>query len=815
MKFKFLHKYCSLFVICTVILSCFGYTASAVVGTDSEVGGTWTIPGDSSVEKGNGNVFKDTAASDNEIQEFKYTFSGSADKQYILDMSFSIDGKIYGGAGNILYINDASGNVLGTLYTTWTGQFFFTRMPNSSENALCAVDGCGVKAKYDKTHDISGVKFNLTDPAVGKFYPVADNKYAVRLYVDNTNDYFTVGIKDVTRGDTDFTYAEHKTNTTDAKAHPFRFSMGAEDVFSSVLLTTPYLQKDSSFTVHDFKIRECYNPEIIDASIGNGDEDVATNTSVVLTADNPVTSGLDRIKIYADDVLQSFDSAPFTLSADKMTLTYTGSLAYETEYKIEIPQGNLESDGMTFMPYSLMFTTQSAPENFFDGFDSGSVSADWDLDADNNGVSAKLDNGILKVSPEARAIEQMTFKPGGNTGEYWADVSISMKGMLQFKAHPIIRILGNNRSLAEMYLTWTASPYARINESENVKCKDCGTNLGTTAVSLPVMGVAAAPGTEKGNNTKICEDVFDLRFYVNTEEGYFTCGMKREGDAGYTYATHTDSSNNTHPVQFTIPTGQTLTGIEFNSPDYSENDSSREFNIHSASIRKYIHSEMVSSTVSRDAVGVPVSSDVEFTFSKPMTSGIENVKVYENGVELPSSSLALNDDNTTLKFTVPLKYSSKYELKIPSSGVEWEGMMFKEDEFVFYTEHEVLGVTADSPKAVDADGNEISNLNALVPGDVDEVKASVTLNSKSAKDVTVIGVLYKVSGGKRILYDIIAETAKLKVGKNTFTSTDSLKLPSLEADRKGLELEIYVWDTLKSMHSVNTYSSKGKNRRLK
>lgn len=815
MKYKFLHKCCSLLVICTVVLSCFGYTASAEVGADSEVNGTWKIPNDSSVVQGNGNVFEDTAASDKEIQEFKYTFDGSAEKAYILDMSFSIDGKIFGGAGNILYINDAKGNALGTLYTTWTGQFFFTRKPSSSENALCAVDGCGVKAKYDKTHDISGVKLNFTDPAVGKFYPVENHKYAVRLYVDNVNNYYTVGIKDVTRGDTNFTYAEHKTNTSDTKAHPFRFALGEDDVFGSVTLNTPYLQKDSTFTVHDFKIRECFNPEIIDASITDGAVDVGMNTSVVLTADNPITSDLNGIKIYANDVLQTYSTAPFELSSDKMTVTYNGSLAYETEYRFEIPQGNIESDGMVFKPYSLTFTTQSAPENFFDGFDSGTVSAEWDLDADGNGVSPTLNNGILTVSPDVVTREAVTFKPGGNTGEYWADVSISMKGMLQFQAHPLVRILGNNVTLGEVYLTWTAGPYARISETEKIVCGDCGTNLGTTAVSLPIMGMAISSGSEKGNNTKICEDVFNLRFYVNTEEGYFTCGMKREDDTGYTYSTHTDSSNNTHPVHFAIPSGQALTGIEFLSPNFSANDDSREFNIHKASIRKYIRSEITTSTVSRDEVNVPVSTDASFTFTKPLTAGLENIKLYENGVELPSTSMALDDDKTTLKFTNKLKYSSRYELKIPATGVEWEGMMFKEDDFIFDTEHEVLGVTAGTAKAVDADGKEISNLNAAVPGTTDEVKTSVDIDSKSAKDVTVISVLYKTSGSKRVVYDIMAETVKLKSGANSFTSTGALKLPSTDADRKGLKIEVYVWDTLKSMRSVNTYIPKSKSGRWK
>lgn len=796
MKFNFLHKVCTLFVMSSVLVSSVAFNVSAEVGANSEVSGTWDIPTDTSIVTGNGNVFADTAATDNERHTFTYTFTGSSQKQYILDMSFTLDGHVMGRNCDILYINDANNNLLGTLYCTWTGDFYFTHMPNdTAQTGACAAENCGVLASVNgKTHPIKTMKLELSSPAVNAYNAVAANKYAVRLYVDNENDYFTIAAKNVTRGDADYTYAEHKTNESDKMSHPLRFPLSAEAVFGGISMTTPNMQANSKFTVHDFKIRQCYNPEITGASITNGAASVTTASAVVFNADNPITGGLNQIKISANDTALSFDTAPFTLSADKKTLTYTGSL---------------ESDGMVFSPYTLTFTTEAAPENFFDGFDSGKLSGGWNADADENGVSAALSGGILSVAPAARSVEKITFKPGGNSGEYWVDASISMKGMLQFHAHPIIKVLGNSGSIGEVYLTWTASPYARIGESVRIICRECDHDFaGETAISLPVSCRADANGGAEGNDVKVREDELDLRFYVNTEDNYFTCGMKSAGDASYSYAQHTDSSGNTHPVKFGISSGELLCGIEFNSPDYSVLADNREFNIHAASIRKYIHSEIVSSTVVRDAVDVPVSSNVEFTFSKPITAGIENIKVYENGVELPSSSLVQED--STLKLAAPLKYSSKYEIKIPGSGVEWNGMMFKEEHFVFSTEHQELGVTYDSPKAVDADGNPIADINALTPGTVDEVKTALNINSDEAKTVTVIGVLYKTSGGKRVAYDIIAEKAELKAGANSFVSKGALQLPEAVADRNGLELKIYVWDTVKSMRSADTYAPSGK-----
>lgn len=821
MKFQFFRKICTLLVSGTLALSCLGFTASAAGGTDGEVSGAWTIPTDSSVTQGSGKVFCDTVAADGTRHDFSYSFTGDAKKQYVLDMTFSLEGSLYGANCELLCLKDTSGSKLGTLYATWTGQFFFQHKPDvSGDTATCAETSCGVTTKTVQVRKIGGaqIKFRYASTAAVKAYTALNasksKTYAVRVYVDNEQNYFTVAVKDVTYGDTDFTYAEHKTKDTDTSAHAFRFPLGEGVVFGGAAVQTPNLQAGGKYSVDSFKIRECYTPEITGASVSAGAKDVAVDTALAFTADSAITAGLNQIKIYADGVSQSFSTAPFSLSSDKKTLTYTGSLSYATQYKFEIPQGALDSDGMAFGAYSLSFTTEAAPENFYDGFENGTLSEFWDVDADKNGTKATLNNGVLTINPahsteegkeNEHVTEKITFKPGGNTGEYWADAKISMKGALKYRSQDCLQILGNNGLLGEVYFTWNAVPYISLdhNVGSNITCHNCSKAAGG-AVKL-YSSIASFVGDSSGDTT-VDESAYEIRFYVNTTEGYFTVGMKKAGDTSYTYATHDDGKGNVHPVEVPIAAGEALTGLAFVTPQFTDKGNAAQYNIHSASIRKYIHSEIESSTVSRDEVGVPVSRAVSFTFTKPMTAGMENIKVYENGVPLPETALALSSDQLTLSLTAPLKYSSAYEIKIPGEGVEWNGMLFKEDSFSFTTEHKSLGVTAGASAAVDAAGQALGDLNTLTPGTTDEVKAQTTINSTTAQTVTVISVLYKQEGGKRVIYDIIAETKTLTAGANPFTSTRALKLPETAAERSGLSLKVYIWDTLTGMRSVNTYT---------
>lgn len=833
MKFQFFRKICTLLVSGTLALSCLGFTASAAGGTGGEVSGAWTIPTDSSITQGSGKVFCDTVAADGTRHDFSYSFTGDAEKQYVLDMTFSLEGSLYGANCELLYLKDTSGNNLGMLYATWTGQFFFQHKPDvSGDTATCAEASCGVITKTVQVRKIDGaqIKFRYAGTAAVKAYTALNasksKTYAVRVYVDNEQNYFTVAVKDVTYGDTDFTYAEHKTKDTDTSSHTFRFPLDEGVVFGGAAVQTPNLLAGGKYSVDSFKIRECYTPEITGASVSVGAKDVAVDTALSFTADSAITAGLDQIKIYADGVSQSFSTAPFSLSSDKKTLTYTGSLSYATQYKFEIPQGALDSDGMAFGAYSLSFTTEAAPENFYDGFENGTLSEFWDVDADKNGTNATLNNGVLTINParstkEGReneyVTEEITFKPGGNTGEYWADARISLKGTIKFQGQNYIQVLGNSGALLEVYITGGGEPYFSIEHNVGTKynCHSCGVKSGATQV---YSRMADEPGTADGN-TVLYEDEYDIRFYVNTTEGYITAGMKKAGDTSYNYATHKDAQGKEHPVEIPIAAGETLTGLGFATPIFTANGknapdaddptagtNTAQYTIHSASIRKYIHSEIESSTVSRNEAGVPVSRAVSFTFTKPMTAGLENIKVYENGDLLPETALALSSDQLTLSLTAPLKYSSAYEIKIPGEGVEWNGMLFKEDSFSFTTEHRSLGVTAGASAAVDAAGQALGDLNTLTPGTTDEVKAQTTINSTTAQTVTVISVLYKQDGGKRVIYDIIAETKTLTAGANLFTSTGALKLPETAAERSGLSLKVYIWDTLTGMRSVNTYT---------
>lgn len=246
-----------------------------------------------------------------------------------------------------------------------------------------------------------------------------------------------------------------------------------------------------------------------------------------------------------------------------------------------------------------------------------------------------------------------------------------------------------------------------------------------------------------------------------------------------------------------LTTGQAYTGqndvrrLRFAVGDAS-GTADNIYYIDNIKVSKLTEPTLVSANITDGQNGAEISAP-QLNFNIPLDeSAIDNIKLYESDTELENASCVLSEEGRTVTFNDKLKYSTPYKVVVGDGAQAKNKLSLPAQSISFHTMHEPSEVTNSLVFKNAETDTEISSLEG-----VNKVKMLANLMNTSLeneKTVTLIFARYRGS----VMEDIAYKKASIAADASVEISMEM----DVPADKDGLSLRAFVWDSYKTMRRL-------------
>nr|MDJ0713195.1 Ig-like domain-containing protein [Prochloraceae cyanobacterium] len=440
-------------------------------------------------------------------------------------------------------------------------------------------------------------------------------------------------------------------------------------------------------------------PNLITTTPADNATDVAINSNIVLTFDEPVVAGTGNITIFNQATGALVATIPIddpnqvNLSGDTITLDPINNLAPGTSYYVNIAPGavtDLANNPYAGInnPTTFNFSTIAAP-------DTVAPTLVTSTPADNAIDVAINDNIVLTFSePVHEATGNITIIDA-TTNTPVATISVADSNQVNFSGDTVtIDPDVNLVTGTDYYITidpgaiedFGNNDYAGINNP---------TTLNFTTVAAPdkvaptlVTTTPADNATEVPVNSNLV-----LTFDEPVHEGI---GNITIFEAATNTPIATISAADPNQVNFTGDTVTIDPGVslqpgtdyyvtidpgaieDFGNNDYAGINNPTTFNFSTIAAPDVVPPTLVSTTPADNATEVPVNSNIVLTFDEPVHEGIGNITIFEAATNTPVATVSVADpnqvnfsgDTVTIDPSVNLQPGTDYYVTIDPGAIE-------------------------------------------------------------------------------------------------------------------------------------------------
>lgn len=482
-------------------------------------------------------------------------------------------------------------------------------------------------------------------------------------------------------------------------------------------------------------------------------------------------------------------------------------------------------------------------QTFNDGFAESSTLNDlkskgWSFDDDS--VMSFEDDVLtakVKSTDNLNKKYQFSYDLGSElSGEFYVEVDFSLGGTSAYGNQDFVFLANGETTSSDAFgkiYGIGATMFAANMDSYNCICGNGGTakhattNLTIYYTPTSDFTTSVYSATSANNYIRLRNDKLTVRYYINTDEGYFTTQLKKFGATSWTnsvqHAHKTTGAN--HLIQMPIRkkadgSNRGFSTLVFQTPfkrPFAEQawveskDTDAYIQIHGVRVEKFqtaTASAKLSTgdTIVNDSI-IAKPDKVDLTFTAPITSGHESIELYENNIKVAVPACEWNADKTVLTYAGSnFKNSSAYKIVVPGSKMSSNEYPVEDAEIKFLTEHEVLPITKNSVTITDETQTPIAE-NALTgltggAGKAISVKVNATNTGAEKQKLTLIVALYSDNSGFIVTEKVSCDVVEIETGQAK-DLTAQINLPETGT----FTARIYLWDSLSGMIPLNTYTA--------